>query len=312
MNQIANRQVICNELIRQGKQDPTVFVLASDSRGSASLTEFIRQLPDQFVETGIAEQNLVGIAAGMAASGLKPYVASPACFLSMRSIEQIKLDVAYSNQPVRLIGISGGLSYGALGMSHHSLQDIAVIRAIPGIRIVLPADRHETKKLMEALFDCEEPVYVRVGRNPVLDVYPHDDFDFSIGQAIKLHEGRDVTIIACGETVRGALDAALLLSEEGVSCRVLSMHTIKPLDTEAIRRAAEETRAIVTVEEHSVFGGLGAAVSEVVVTHHPLPMRILGVPDEPAIAGPSRDVFRYYGLDASGVIRAVRDLMAAQ
>ena len=308
-NKIANRQVICAELLRQAQSDPTIFVLASDSRGSASMTDFVREKPEQFIETGIAEQNLVGIAAGMASFGLKPYVTSPACFLSMRSIEQVKVDVAYSHQPVRLIGISGGLSYGALGMSHHSLQDLAVMRAIPGIQIVLPADRHATRRLMQALWHTAEPVYVRIGRNPVEDVYPDDDMPFSIGKAIRLHEGCDATIIACGEMVRGALDAALALEQAGISCRVLDMHTIKPLDEAAIVAAARETGAVVTVEEHSVHGGLGAAVAEVLVQTCPVPMRILGVPDEPAIPGKSAEVFRHYGLDADGIARQVRALI---
>jgi transketolase len=241
-NKIANRQVICAELLRQAQSDPTIFVLASDSRGSASMTDFVREKPEQFIETGIAEQNLVGIAAGMASFGLKPYVTSPACFLSMRSIEQVKVDVAYSHQPVRLIGISGGLSYGALGMSHHSLQDLAVMRAIPGIQIVLPADRHATSRLMQSLWQTAEPVYVRIGRNPVEDVYPDDDMPFAIGKAIRLHEGCDATIIACGEMVRGALDAALALERAGIGCRVLDMHTIKPLDEAAIVAAAPRDR----------------------------------------------------------------------
>lgn len=309
MNKAANRQVICDELVRQARQDRSIFVLASDSRGSASMADFVRQLPDQFIEVGIAEQNLVGMAAGMAASGLKPYVASPACFLSMRSIEQVKVDVAYSRQPVRLIGISGGLSYGALGMSHHSLQDLAVMRAIPGIQIVLPADRHETKKLIEAVQETREPIYIRIGRNPVPDVYPDDAYPFTIGKAVCLHEGTDVTVIATGETVRGALDAAQELLSAGISCRVLNLHTIKPLDEEAILIAAEETGAIVTVEEHSIHGGLGAAVAECVVQHQPVPMRILGVPDEPAIPGSSADVFHHYGLDADGIKQAVHSLL---
>lgn len=309
MNKIANRQVICDELVCQALLDPAIFVLTSDSRGSASMADFVRQLPDQFIETGIAEQNLVGIAAGMAASGLKPYVASPACFLSMRSIEQVKVDVAYSHQPVRLIGISGGLSYGALGMSHHSLQDLAVMRAIPGIQIVLPADRHETKKLIEAVQHTCEPIYIRIGRNPVPDVYPDDRYAFAIGKAVCLRDGTDVTIIAAGEMVRGALDAALALATEGVSCRVLNLHTIKPLDEQAILAAAGETGAIVTVEEHSIHGGLGAAVAELLVQNKPVPMRILGVPDEPAIPGTSAEVFRHYGLDADGIQRAVHSLL---
>lgn len=301
MNSIPNRQVICDTLIELGMKDKDIVVLTSDSRGSASMTNFAKELPEQFVEVGIAEQNIVGIAAGLAASGKKPYIASPACFLSMRSIEQVKVDVAYSKTNVKLIGISGGLSYGALGMSHHSLQDIAVMRAIPGINIILPADKQETKKMIEALAENTEPTYIRIGRNPVADVYLSDDCKFEIGKAVTMSEGTDITIIAAGETVKIAVDAADVLKKKGVSCRVLNMHTIKPLDEAEIIKAAKETGCIITVEEHSIYGGLGAAVSEVVTQNCPVPMKIVGVPDEPAIPGKSEEVFKHYGLTADNI-----------
>lgn len=301
MNSIPNRQVICETLIELGGKDKDIVVLTSDSRGSASMTNFAKELPEQFVEVGIAEQNIVGIAAGLAASGKKPYIASPACFLSMRSIEQVKVDVAYSKTNVKLIGISGGLSYGALGMSHHSLQDIAVMRAIPGINIILPADKHETKKMIEALAENTEPTYIRIGRNPVADVYSSDEYGFEIGKAVTMTEGTDITIIAAGETVKIAMDAADMLKKKGVSCRVLNMHTIKPLDEAEIIKAAKETGCIITVEEHSIYGGLGAAVSEVVTQNCPVPMKIVGVPDEPAIPGKSEEVFKHYGLTADNI-----------
>ncbi len=301
MNSIPNRQVICDTLIELGGKDKDIVVLTSDSRGSASMTNFAKELPEQFVEVGIAEQNIVGIAAGLAASGKKPYIASPACFLSMRSIEQVKVDVAYSKTNVKLIGISGGLSYGALGMSHHSLQDIAVMRAIPGINIILPADKHETKKMIEALAQNTEPTYIRIGRNPVADVYSSDQYGFEIGKAVTMSEGTDITIIAAGETVKIAMDAADMLKKKGVSCRVLNMHTIKPLDEAEIIKAAKETGCIITVEEHSIYGGLGAAVSEVVTQNCPVPMKIVGVPDEPAIPGKSEEVFKHYGLTADNI-----------
>ncbi|MEK3720415.1 transketolase family protein [Paenibacillus sp. FSL H8-0034] len=301
MNKIANRQVICETLLDQARQDRDIVLLASDSRGSASMAPFVKELPDQFVETGIAEQNIVGIAAGLAASGKKPWVTSPACFLSMRAIEQVKVDVAYSGTDVKLIGISGGVSYGALGMSHHSLQDIAVTRAIPGLTIILPADRHETKKMTEALAAHKGGVYVRIGRNPVQDCYESDDYPFEIGKAVTLREGTDITLIAAGETVRVALDTSDALSKEGISCRVINMHTIKPLDTEAIIKAAQETGRIITVEEHSIFGGLGAAVAEVVVQNCAVPMKIIGIPDEPAITGNTAEVFNHYGIHADAI-----------
>jgi transketolase len=306
---IPNRQVICETLLELAKKDRDIMVLASDSRGSAAMAPFAQALPEQFVEVGIAEQNIVGIAAGLAHSGKKPFVASPACFLSMRSIEQIKVDVAYSATNVKLIGISGGVSYGALGMTHHSLQDIAVARAIPGLAVILPADRHETKRMTEALVKHEGGVYVRIGRNPVEDVYESDDCEFVIGKAVTMREGTDITIIAAGETVRVALDAEAELQEAGVSCRVINMHTIKPLDVDAIIRAAKETGHIITVEEHSIHGGLGAAVAEVVVQHHPVPMRIIGIPDEPAIAGKTSEVFEYYGISAGNIRKIALDIL---
>lgn len=279
MNKIANRQVICDTLMELAKDDKDIYVLTSDSRGSASMTNFANEYPKQFVEVGIAEQNLVGIAAGLATTGKKCFAASPACFLTMRSIEQVKVDVAYSNTNVKLIGISGGVSYGALGMSHHSLQDIAVMRAIPNMDIFLPADRFETEKLVRELVKYDKPAYIRIGRNPVDDVYESTDFDFQIGKANVMREGKDITIIATGETVKPAIEASDELKELGIKCRVLNMHTIKPLDKEAIIKAAKETGHIITVEEHSIYGGLGAAVSEVVVQNAPVPMKIVGIKD---------------------------------
>jgi transketolase len=300
-NKIANRQAISETLLDLAKENKDILVVTSDSRGSASLVEFGKQLPDQIVEVGIAEQNLVGIASGLAASGKKPFVASPACFLSMRSIEQIKVDVAYSNTNVKLIGISGGISYGALGMSHHSLQDLAVTRAIPGLDVMMPADRHEAKKMIEALVEYDRPVYLRIGRNPVEDSYVSEDYEFQIGKAVTMKEGIDITIIATGETVRIALDSAETLEQDGIDCRVINMHTIKPLDKEAIIKAAEETGRIITIEEHSIYGGLGSAVAEVVSQSHPVPVKILGLPDEPAVAGKTAEVFDYYGLSVENV-----------
>jgi transketolase len=300
-NKIANRQAISETLLDLAKENKDILVVTSDSRGSASLVEFGKQLPDQIVEVGIAEQNLVGIASGLAASGKKPFVASPACFLSMRSIEQIKVDVAYSNTNVKLIGISGGISYGALGMSHHSLQDLAVTRAIPGLDVMMPADRHEAKKMIEVLVEYDRPVYLRIGRNPVEDSYVSEDYEFQIGKAVTMKEGIDITIIATGETVRIALDSAETLEQDGIDCRVINMHTIKPLDKEAIIKAAEETGRIITIEEHSIYGGLGSAVAEVVSQSHPVPVKILGVPDEPAVAGKTAEVFDYYGLSVENV-----------
>lgn len=309
MSKIANKQIICDTLIKYGKENKNIMALTSDSRGSASMKSFAEEFPEQFVEVGIAEQNIVGIAAGLAVSGKIPFITSYAAFLSMRSIEQIKVDVAYSNTNVKIIGISGGLSYGPLGMSHHSLQDIAVMMAIPNIDVILPADRFETEKMVEELIENGKPVYVRVGRNPVPDVHRSADFDFKIGKALLLEKGNDLTIIATGETVKAAVDTAAVLKEQGISTRVLNMHTLKPLDEEAIIEAAEETGCIITVEEHSIYGGLGAAVAQVVTQNTPVPIKMIAIPDEPAIAGQQLELFDYYGISADNIAREAVNLI---
>lgn len=309
MNKIANRQVICDKLMELAKYDKDIMVLACDSRGSASMGNFAKEYPEQFVEIGIAEQNAVGVAAGLSTCGKKPYVVSPACFLSMRSVEQVKVDVAYSKTNVKLIGISGGVSYGALGMTHHSLQDIAVMRAIPDIAVILPADRFETEKMVEALVNYNGPAYIRIGRNPVDDVYENENFNFEIGKGNTMCEGDDITIIATGETVKPAIDASKVLLSEGVGCRVINMHTIKPLDNEIIIKAAKETKGIITIEEHSIFGGLGAAVSEVVSQESPTKMKIIGIKDEAPVTGNSKEVFNYYGLTAKNLVLEAKKIL---
>lgn len=309
MNKISNRQVICDTLVDLAKHDKKIMVLTCDSRGSASMGNFAEEYPEQFVEVGIAEQDSIGIAAGLATCGKKPYVASPACFLSMRSVEQIKVDVAYSKTNVKLVGISGGVSYGALGMTHHSLQDIAVMRAIPGIQVLLPADRFETRKIIEALYKYHGPAYIRIGRSAVEDVYDSENFEFHIGKGNVLHEGSDITIIGTGETVKIALDAGKQLEAKGIGARIISMHTIKPLDNEIIIKAAEETSGIITIEEHSIYGGLGAAVSEVVCQNAPTKMKILGIADEAPITGNSKEVFNYYGLTVDNLVKTAEKIL---
>lgn len=307
MNRIPNRQVICEVLMEHAREDRDIVVLCSDSRGSASLAPFFREFPAQSVEVGIAEQDLVGIAAGLARAGKKPFAASPASFLSTRSYEQCKVDCAYSDTNVKLIGISGGVSYGALGMSHHSAQDIAAMSAIPNMRVYLPSDRHQTKHLIEALLKDETCAYIRTGRNPVEDIYSEDDCPFEMNRATWLREGTDAAIIACGEMVLPAKQAAELLEQKGISVSVLDMYCVKPLDTAAILRAAETARLIVTVEEHSPFGGLGSMVSQTVAAGNPKRVINLALPDAPVVTGTSNEVFDHYGLNAEGIARTVEE-----
>ena len=307
MNKIPNRQAICEVLMEQAKEDKDIVVLCSDSRGSASLTPFANEFPEQFVEVGIAEQNLVSISAGLAKCGKKPFAASPACFLSTRSYEQAKVDCAYSNTNVTLIGISGGVSYGALGMSHHSAQDIAAMSAIPNMRVYLPSDRFQTACLIKALLKDEKPAYVRVGRNPVEDIYTEDACPFEMDKATVITEGTDVAIIACGEMVRPAADAAELLKAEGISATVVDMYCVKPLDKEAIVKAATNAKIVITVEEHAPFGGLGSMVCQVVCAECPKKVVNLALPDAPVITGTSKEVFDYYGLNAEGIAKTAKE-----
>lgn len=309
MNKIPNRQAICDILVERAKTDEDIVVLCSDSRGSASMAPFANAYPEQFVEVGIAEQNLVSIAAGLAKCGKKPFAASPACFLSTRSYEQAKVDCAYSDTNVKLVGISGGISYGALGMSHHSAQDIAAMSAIPNMRVYLPSDRFQTAKLIEALLEDAKPAYIRVGRNAVEDIYTQEDTPFVMNRATVLAEGTDVLIVACGEMVRPAFDAVMLLREKGIGAGLLDMYCVKPLDRESLIAAARKVKAVITVEEHSPFGGLGSMVSQVVGSECPRKVVNMALPDEPVISGTSKEVFDYYGLNAEGIAeRTEREL----
>lgn len=307
----ANKQVICEVLMDAAASgDRDVVVVCSDSRGSASMTPFFDTYPAQAVEAGIAEQDAVGMAAGMAACGKKPWVASPACFLTTRSYEQAKVDCAYSRTNVKLLGVSGGVSYGALGMSHHSAQDIAAMAAIPGMRVYLPSDEWQSKKLAEALLADTQCAYIRVGRNAVDDVYTAEDCPFEMDRATWVRRGGDVAIIACGEMVRPALDAAELLAAEDVEATVIDMYCIKPLDRDAVIGAARTCGAVVAVEEHAPTGGLGSMVAQVVGEECPCPVRCLTLPDAPVVTGTSPEVFDHYGLNAEGIAEAARAAIA--
>lgn len=305
---IACRKSFTDTLLSLARIDKDIIAVTTDARGSVTLGDFAKELPAQFVECGIAEQDAVGISAGLAHSGKKVFCCGPACFYVARSLEQVKVDMAYSGNPVKILGVSGGVAYGALGATHHSLHDIAVLRTFPGMNIVLPPDARTTARLVKFLVDFPEPVYVRVGRAAVPDVYQDENFKFEIGKANTLLEGNDLTIIAAGETVWHAWQAGLELGRKGVQARVLDLSWIKPFDREAVLKAARETGRIVTVEEHSRFGGLGALVTEA-ISEHPVPVRILGIPDENVIHGKSLEIFHHYCLDAEGIVMASLDFL---
>lgn len=304
----ACRRVFSETLLALARQDSSIFAVTSDARGSVALTDFANELPEQFVELGIAEQNAVGVGAGLAMAGKKVFVCGPACFYSARSIEQFKNDVAYSNNNVKIIGVSGGVSYGALGSTHHSLHDIAFLRAIPNTTILLPSDPAQMAQLTRELTTHEGPVYVRMGRNPIPYIYTQGS-TVKIGESVTLRAGSDVTLIATGEAVFHTLKAALLLEKSGISARVIDMPTVKPLDVDTILEAARLTRAIVTVEEHSIHGGLGGAVAELLVTQNRVPQKILGFPDEFVIAGSGPELFAHYGISAEKISRNVMDFL---
>ncbi|MCF0209098.1 MAG: transketolase family protein [Bacteroidaceae bacterium] len=305
---IACRKSFTDTLLELAKQDKDIIAVTSDARGSVTLGDFAKELPQQFVECGIAEQDAVGISAGLAHSGKKVFCCGPACFYVARSLEQVKVDLAYSENPVKILGVSGGVAYGALGATHHSLHDIAALRTFPGMHIVLPSDWRQTRKLVKQLVDYHYPCYVRVGRAAIPDVYDDDNCQFEIGKAQMLQDGTDLTIIATGETVYHAYMAGKQLAAEGISTRVLDFASIKPCDEMAVIKAARETGKILTVEEHSQYGGLGAMVCEI-ISEAPVPVKILGIPDENVIHGTNTEIFHHYGLDAEGIVKAAKEFV---
>ncbi|MBV8175694.1 MAG: transketolase family protein [Verrucomicrobia bacterium] len=309
---LANLEIFAATLLELAREDPDLLVVTSDSRGSAKLAPFAKAVPGQIVEVGIAEQNLVGVAAGLAAAGKNVFAVSPACFLTARSLEQIKNDLCYSDRPVTAVGISAGVSYGALGTTHHSLHDFAALRAIHNITIVAPADNFETREAVRAAARSPKPVYLRFGKKKIAKL-PRVDSSFELGKASLIREGSDLSYLACGETVAPAVAAAELLAEDGVQCRVLSVHTIKPLDHAAVCKAATETGKVITVEEHSVHGGLGEGCAGLLLQKgmHPA-FKIVGFPDDHTMTGSQEEIFCHYGIDAPGLAQAARDLLARQ
>ena len=292
-------------------QDQRVCAVINDSLSSAKLKSFKTKYPDRFINVGIAEQNLVGVGCGLANSGMIPYVCAASCFLTARAMEQIKVDLAYSKANVRLCAMSPGMAYGQLGPTHHSIEDLAWMRVLPNLTVIVPADPVETAAVMRYSLVHEGPMFLRIARLPVPRVHG-DDYEFRLGKAVRLREGSDVTLIANGLMVCRALDAAKALEVRGISARVLNMSTLKPLDHEAILDAARTTRGIVTAEEALAAGGLGGAIAEVLAQQHPTPMRILGVPDVFAPTGKAEFLLEHFGLTAAGIERAALELLARE
>ena len=293
-------------------EDKDIIAVTSDSRGSGKLKPFGERFPQQIVEVGIAEQNLVGMAAGLASTGKKVFAVSPSCFLTARSLEQIKNDVCYSDNPVNLVGISAGVSYGALGSTHHSIHDLAVLRAINNINIMVPADNFETQKAITTAAQLNEPTFIRFGKRPMYHLHSSAT-KFELGKGIKLKDGSDLAFVATGETVYHAYKAAEALEKDGTHCTVLSMHSIKPFDEALLLETANKCQAMITVEEHSIYGGLGELCASTLMQHgKALPLKIVGIPDEYTVTGPQVDIFNHYGISPEGLYQTAKSLLLSE
>lgn len=310
---VANLEIFSEILQNLAATDRDIMVVTSDSRGSGKLVPFGQKYPDQIVEVGIAEQNLVGVAAGLASMGKKAFAVSPACFLTARALEQIKNDVAYSDNPVKLIGISAGVSYGALGTTHHSLHDYAVLRAINNISIVAPADNFETAEAIKEAAEMKSPVYIRFGKKgmPVNLQSNSTHSEFKIGKGRIIQEGNDLTFIATGEAVLPCVEAVKLLEKEhNISCKIISLHTIKPLDTELLLATATNGKPIITAEEHSINGGLGEAVASLLFQNGCTnKFKIVGLPDDHTVSGSQIEIFNHYGISGEGLQKTALNLL---
>jgi transketolase len=302
------RDAFSKTLEMLGAEDARVCAVVNDSLSSTKLKDFKAKFPERFVNVGIAEQNMVGVGSGLANGGMVPYVCGASCFLTARAMEQVKVDMAYSNSNVKLCGMSSGMAYGQLGATHHSIEDLAWTRALPNLAVIVPADPKETAQAMCYSLEHVGPMFLRVSRMPVRAVHP-DGYQFTLGKAALLRDGDDVTLVANGVMVSRALDAADALAKRGIAARILNMSCMTPLDSDSILDAARTTRGIVTVEEAQVAGGLGGAVAEVLAVHHPAPMRILGVPGVFAPTGSAEFLLEHFGLTAQGIESAALDLL---
>jgi transketolase len=292
-----------------GGQNSNVLAISADSSSGSGLTPFKEKFPERHIEFGIMEQGVIGYSAGLATTGKVPFVVAIAPFLTSRPFEMVRNDVGYMRQNVKIVGRSGGMSYADLGPTHHSLEDVAILRTIPGFTIIVPSDPVEITAAAKAIAQMDGPVYMRIGRGKMDIINDSPDYSFEIGKGIMLKDGSDVTIIASGITVSKSLEAAELLEQRGISARVVNLHTLKPVDKDIIIKAARETGKIVTVEEHYLAGGLGSIVSEVVSQHAPVPVKMLGVDDQFASNGPYDELLALYNLHTEGIVKEVMDFV---
>ncbi|MBI4056090.1 MAG: transketolase family protein [Elusimicrobia bacterium] len=311
LDQLTQAEIYGKVLTDMARVRPDIVVCCADLLKSTKLREFQRTFPQRVFNFGISEQNMMSAAAGMSLEGLHPFVSTFGVFASMRACEQVRTDVVYQGTRVKIIATHSGLSFGQAGTTHHCTEDLAIMRSFARMTVIVPADSFETAQVIRALVDHEGPAYVRLGRGFEFPAYESDQFEFKIGKANKIKEGDALTVIACGVGVEGAKEAAESLEfDEGISIRVLDMHTIKPLDREAVQKAARETKRIITVEEHNIIGGLGSAVAEVLAEEGvSVRFKRLGIPDTFCQIGYPEDLYKVYGIDSDGIIKAVQEML---
>lgn len=306
---IATREAYGAALVELGKKNPDVVVLDADLSKSTKTADFGKAFPERFFDMGIAEQNMMGTAAGFAAAGKTPFASSFAVFATGRVYDQIRNSIAYPRLNVKIGATHAGITVGEDGASHQSVEDIAMMRCLPNMTVFVPADAMETRAAVLAAAEIDGPVYIRLGRSGVPVLHAESSFNFEPGRAIVLRQGKDVAVVACGIMVSAALEAAEILAGEGVSVLVLDMHTIKPLDEQALVDAARATGAVVTAEEHSILGGLGGAVAEALSEHYPVPVLRVGVRDTFGESGKPQELLEKYGLTAEGIVEAVKQVL---
>lgn len=308
---LATAEIYGKTMVELGEKDKRVVALTADLAGSTKIGDFKERFPDRFFNVGIAEQNLFGIAAGMAKSGLIPFISTFSVFASMRATDQLHTDICYQNANVKILGSHSGTSYGQAGSTHHAIEDIAVVRSIANLKVIVPADGHETANAVRAAYAIDGPVYIRINRGFDMTVYENDDYGFEFGKGKIMYEGNDLTIIANGCCVFQAIQAARILEHDyGIGARVINLHTIKPIDREIILKAAEETRRIITVEDHTILGGLGTAVGEVVLeSGRACAFKKLGLNDCFSAIGFHEDLLHINGIDTEGIVKTAVDMM---
>ncbi len=306
---MATRDAYGQVLAELGAENENIVVLDADLSGSTKTSVFAKKFPERFFNMGIAEANMVGTAAGLAAAGKIPFVSTFAIFAAGRAWEQIRQSVAYPRANVKIVPTHGGITVGEDGGSHQSVEDIALMRAIPNMTVIVPADATETRKVIKAVAEYNGPVYIRLGRNKVPTVF-REDFYFEIGKGCEVVPGADLTFVTTGIMTAQAVKAGELLLKEGISARVVHIATIKPLDREIILKAAEETGAIVTAEEHSIIGGLGGAVAEFLAENRPTPLKRVGVRDRFGTSGKADELIKYFGLTPEDLADAAREVLA--